>query len=170
MNPSLDIEFEQAVRMLVEHMPPLEKGSRKPILFHDIRVGTALYRKGYPRDIVLAGLLHDAIEWSDITEDMLRETFGKNILQIVLANSKNRSIENSGERIDDMMRRCVAVGKSALIVKVADTIDSFEHYAKTGNQEEIEHHCKPNAESILKYLPADFHDPIFDELREWLKD
>lgn len=150
-------------------MPPSEEGSRKPILFHDIRVGTYLYRKGYPRDIVLAGVLHDAIEWSDITEEMLRDGFGENVLRIVLANSKNRSIEDSGERIDDMIGRCVAEGEGALIVKAADTLDSFEHYTKTGNQKELSGHCMKTAEAILRHLPAGFHDPIFNDLRALLK-
>lgn len=164
---SLDIEFENAVRLLVEHMPPSEEGSRKPILFHDIRVGTHLYRKGYSRNIVLAGVLHDAIEWSDITEELLRDGFEENILRIVLANSKDRSIKDSDKRIDDMIERCVAEGEGALIVKAADTIDSFEYYTKTGNKKELSGHCMKTTEAIFQHLPADFHDPIFEELRKW---
>lgn len=169
MNTSLDIEFEKAVRMLAEHIPISKEGSRKPILFHDIRVGVSLYRRGYPRDVVLAGILHDAIEWSDISEEMIRKEFGEDVLQVVLANSKSRSIEDPDERIDDMIRRCVETGADALIIKAADTIDSFEHYTKTGNEQELEHHCKPTAEAILRYKPDNFRDPIFDELRKWLK-
>lgn len=169
MDTSLDIEFEKAVRMLVESMPPSEDGSRKPVLFHDIRVGTYLYRKGYPREIVLAGVLHDAIEWSGITEDMIRDGFGENILRMVLANSKNRSIGDSDKRISDMIGRCVAIGEGALIVKAADTIDSFEHYTKTNNQKELSGHCRKIARTILEHLPADFHDPIFSDLRIWVR-
>lgn len=164
---SLDIEFEKAVRLLVEHMPLSEEGSRKPILFHGIRVGIYLYRKGYPRDTVLAGVLHDAIEWSDITEETLRNGFGENVLRIVLANSKDRSIEDSDKRVDDMIDRCIAEGEGALIVKSADTIDSFEHYTKTGNQKELSGHCMKTTEAIFRNLPADFHDLIFEELRKW---
>lgn len=169
MNPtSLDIEFEKAVRMLVAHFPPSEEGIRKPVLFHDIRVGTYLYQKNYPRDIILAGVLHDAIEWSDITEEMIRENFGENILQIVLANSKDRSIQDPTERIDDMIKRCVAIGEAALIVKATDTIDSFRYYTKVANQDELANHCFPNALAILKHQPASFQDPIFTELQEWI--
>lgn len=169
MDTSFDIEFEKAVRILAEYMPASVAGSRKPILFHDIRVGVSLYQRGCSRDVVLAGVLHDIIEWSDMTEDMLREAFGEDILRIVLANSKDRSIEDKEERINDMMKRCVDVGEGALIVKAADTIDSFEHYTKMNNQDEIEHHCKPNGEAILRYKPESFRDPIFDDLSKWLR-
>jgi len=62
MTKSLNLKFEKAVRLLVEYMPPSDTDSRKPILFHDIRVGVYLYENGYSENIVLAGVLHDAIE------------------------------------------------------------------------------------------------------------
>jgi len=62
MTKSLNLKFEKAVRLLVEYMPHSDADSRKPILFHDIRVGVYLYENGYSENIVLAGVLHDAIE------------------------------------------------------------------------------------------------------------
>ncbi|NTW45723.1 MAG: HD domain-containing protein [Candidatus Moranbacteria bacterium] len=167
MNASIDVEFERAVRALAERMPVSEEGSRKPILFHDIRVGVFLYGKGYSRNIVLAGLLHDALEWSDMSEEALRDGFGEDVLRIVQANSKDRTIEDSRERIDDMVRRCAEVGEDALIVKTADTIDSFEHYTKTGNTGEIERHCMPIAEAILRLKPHNYQDAIYEDLHPW---
>jgi guanosine-3',5'-bis(diphosphate) 3'-pyrophosphohydrolase len=166
MDKLLGIEFEKAVRMLVEYFPPAEAESRKPILFHDIRVGVYLYENGYSREIVLGGLLHDAIEWSEITEEMLRDEFGESITKIVSANTKNRSIENPDERIEDLVKRCVEVGKDAMIVKAADTLDSFKYYTKTNNQDELEY-CRKNAESIFKCLPKNFNDVVFKELKKW---
>jgi guanosine-3',5'-bis(diphosphate) 3'-pyrophosphohydrolase len=166
MEKSLDIEFEKAVRMLCENLPLSEIGSRKPILFHDIRVGVYLYENNYSRDIILGGLLHDAIEWSKITEKILRDEFGEEVAKIVLANTKDRSIENSDERIVDLVKRCVEVGKDALIVKAADTLDSFKHYTKTNNKDELEY-CRKNADAILKYLTEGFDGLIFEELKKW---
>jgi len=92
MTKSLSIKFEEAVRFLVERFPPSDENSRKPILFHDIRVGTHLYEKGYSEEIVLAGLLHDAIEWSDMNEEEMRILFGDRIIKLVLVNTKNKNI------------------------------------------------------------------------------
>ena len=92
MKKTLNIEFEKAVRLLTVHMPPSDEDSRKPILFHDIRVGVYLYENGYKNDVVLAGVLHDAIEWSKVNEQMLRDEFGDNIVRLVAANTKNDSI------------------------------------------------------------------------------
>jgi (p)ppGpp synthase/HD superfamily hydrolase len=172
MQKSIDIKSEKAVRMLAEHMPVSEIGSRKPVLFHDIRVGVYLYEKNYSRDIILAGLLHDALEFSSITEEMIKNEFGENILKIVKACTKDRSIENSDERIDELVKRCAENGQDALIVKAADTLDSFKYYTKENNTGELEY-CRKNAQAIFKYKKlalseVEREDDVLGELGEWL--
>lgn len=165
MQKSLGAEFEKAVRILAEHFPVSEDESRKPVLFHDIRVGVRLYEGNYSRNVVLAGVLHDALEWSEITEELLQGEFGDDVLKLVKANSKDRSIGDSDARIDELIKRCAASGQEALIVKAADTLDSFNHYSKTDNKAELEY-CRKTAAAILKYMPDNFTDPIFNDLRK----
>ena len=167
MSISLHIEFEKAVRLLVAHVPPSNENSRKPILFHNIRVGVYLYEHGYPQDIILAGVLHDAIEWSSMTEQMLRDEFGENVVRLVLACTKNDSITDDLEKTKDLILRCVKTGQEALVVKSADILDSFKWYSSQNNDDEIKY-CVRNAEAIFKFKPADFNDNIFSELRSWL--
>ncbi len=165
---SLAIEFEKAVRILVKYLPVSDSDSRKPILFHDVRVGTYLYENGYAREVVLAGVLHDTIEWSEITENMLRENFGEKVAILVLANTKDSSIDKI-KRNEELIKRCVDNGEEALIIKTADTIDSFRWYSKQSNQEQLVGHCLVIAGLILKYKPAEFEDKIFNELSVWVK-
>lgn len=162
----MNLDFEKAVRLLVKHFLPSDEASRKPVLFHDLRVGVYLYGNGYPREVVLAGILHDAIEWSDVTEQMLRQEFGEPVTKLVLACTKDDSITDKQAKTDELIRRCVKAGQEALIVKAADIIDSFQWYAGQDNQEELQY-CRRNAEAILKFMPDDFKDKIFDELKRW---
>jgi len=166
MNKQLHLEFEKAVRLLSQHFPISKPDSRKPVFFHVLRVGVRLYEEDYPHNVVLGGLLHDALEWSDMSEQLLREEFGGSVANIVVANTKNRAIEDSTERIQDLARRCVECGVDALIVEAADTIDSFRHYSKTHNENEIRY-CVRKATAMFKYKPEDWNDPIFDELKQW---
>lgn len=167
MNKPLNVELEKAVRLLVKYFPVSDENTRKPVLFHDIRVGVYLYENNYSDDIVLAGLLHDTLEFSDITEQMLRDEFGDNIADLVKANSKNRSITDPDQRIDELIKRCAASGKDALVIKAADIIDSFKYYESVNNQDELKNYCIKNADAIFKYKPADYNDVIFDELKNW---
>lgn len=166
MTKSLNIKFENGVRFLVQHFPPSNESNRKPVLFHDIRVGVYLYYHGYPEDVVLAGLLHDVIEWSDATEEMVRDEFGKNVLKLILANTKDDTIEDKQEKTAELIQRCVKNGIDALIVKISDILDSFKWYASQDNKEGLGY-CMRNANAIFKYKESGFVDPIFDELATW---
>jgi len=166
MSKLLNIKFEKAVRFLTEHMPISDKSSRKPVLFHDIRVGVYLYENGYAENVVLAGVLHDAIEWSDADEQTLRKKFGDNVAGMVLACTKNDAIADKEEKTIELIRRCVQNGQDALIVKTADIIDSFKWYSSQDNKDELEY-CLRNAKAILKFKPTSYKDRIFDELRKW---
>ncbi len=166
MTKTLNLNFEKAVRLLTTHMPPSDENSRKPVLFHDIRVGFYLYENGYAQDVVLAGVLHDAIEWSKANEKMLRDEFGDNVVKLVLASTKDDSITDKEEKTNELIKRCVQNGQDALIVKVADILDSFKWYSSQDNKNELQY-CMRNANAIFRFKPDNFDDKIFDELKVW---
>lgn len=168
MTKKLNIRLEKAVRLLTQYLPISDETSRKPILFHDIRVGVYLYENGYSDDVILAGILHDAIEFSKITKQMLKEQFGENVTKLVLACTKDDSIKGAEEKTIELIMRCVKDGQNALIVKAADIIDSFKFYTSENNKEQLEY-CKRNATAILKHKPSEFNDLIFDELSNWIE-
>lgn len=163
---SLNIKFEKAVRLLVTHMPLSDESSRKPVLFHDIRVGVYLYENGYGQDIVLAGILHDAIEWAEISGEMLRWEFNDNVVELVLASTKDDSIVDREEKTNELIKRCIQNGQDALIVKTADILDSFKWYSGQNNKTELQY-CVLNANAIFKFKPDNFNDKIFTELKNW---
>jgi (p)ppGpp synthase/HD superfamily hydrolase len=162
-----DLEFEKAIRFLVKHTPMAVEGVKKAMVPHDIRVGVYLFNNNYSKDIVLAGILHDTIEFTDVNKELLVENFGEKVTKIIVANSKDRSIKDSDKRIEELVKRCCEDSYEALIVKIADTIDSFNHYTKTDNKNEIDY-CIKNAQAVLKYKPESFNDDILEELESWL--
>jgi GTP pyrophosphokinase len=162
----LAIEFERAVRFLAKRMPVSNETSRKPVLFHNIRVGVSLYEKGYAPDIVIAGILHDAIEFAGVSEEELIAEFGDEIARLVHANTKDDTIANKHKKTHELISRCVANGESALIIKTADILDSFRWYSRMENPGELDY-CHRNATAILEMKPDTFQDPIFEELRGW---
>ncbi len=166
MIKDLNIKFEEGVRFLSAHVPPSDENSRKPVLFHSIRVGVYLYENGYAPDIVLAGLLHDTVEgWSTATEQMVREKFGDEVMRLVLASTKDYLIKDSSERTIELIKRCIASGEDALIVKVADTLDSFKWYTTQNNEKELQV-CVKTSNAIFEFKPEDFNDKIFVELKK----
>ena len=73
----------------------LESGhNSKPVLFHSFKVGYKLYINGYGENVVIAGILHDLIEDTDVTYDKLKEDFSLAIAELVQAVSFDSSIKD----------------------------------------------------------------------------
>jgi (p)ppGpp synthase/HD superfamily hydrolase len=133
----------------------------KPTAFHSIRVSTYLYENWYSEIICLAWLLHDILEDTETTEQEIREMYGKEVLEIVLANTKNMNIANKEDRNRDLVDRCVQ-SKKALIVKCADIMDNYKYRTRLWDSSGLE---KDNelARMIQNDIPPSFSDKIFWE-------
>ena len=153
--------FEQAVLEFVKYFP--EETQRKPFFYRSIRVWVFLWNQWYSEEIQIAGLLHDTLEDTSISEKEIENLFWKNVVWIVKANSKNLSLAKE-EVLEDIVKRCSDYGIDAMIVKVADVYDNFLFYKKINNIPEIER-CKKLANLILKYK-KDYNDKIFNFLEE----
>ena len=153
--------FKQAVLEFVKYFP--EETQRKPFFYHSIRVWVFLWNQWYSEEIQIAGLLHDTLEDTSISENTIENLFWKKVLQIVKVNSKNLSLVKE-EILEDIVKRCSDYGIDAMIVKIADVYDNFLFYKKINNIPEIER-CKKLANLILKYK-QNYDDKIFNFLEE----
>lgn len=157
-NILVDSLVEKAIRILSYYFDD-KFISKKPTLFHSIRVWTNLYQKWYNADIVLAWYLHDILEDSDIKSDFLIDNFSKNIYEIILANTKNKNIKKE-EINEELIKRCADFWKEALIVKAFDIYDNFLYYKKENNLSEIQR-CKTLYNLIKKYQKQEYNEEIF---------
>ncbi|MFH1946843.1 MAG: HD domain-containing protein [Candidatus Magasanikbacteria bacterium] len=152
-------EFEEKFKEALVFLRESDiESPNKPVIPHDERVGLLLFEKGFEGEVVIAGILHDMLEWSSVTESELREKFGDTVTDIVRANSKDRSITDNYERKIDMVERCQKIGDPAMAIRVADVFDSFCHYSKMQNKKEEIDRCFAHA-SLWK-------DNLSEKLRE----
>ncbi len=100
----------------------------KPLVLHSTRVGMCLYNYGYGHDVVLAGVLHDLIEDTTLSAEDIRREFGEEIFRLIEANTFDPAIADRLERAREMYSRCFAVGRDALLIKVADTLDNSRSF------------------------------------------
>ena len=163
-NKHLELAFERAVQLLTQSMP-VGIDRKKPVLMHSLRVGMYLYEQNYSEAVVIGGLLHDMVKWTESPKERITDEFGQSVFEIVMANTKDRSIEDKADERRDMVKRCAEYGKDALIVKAADTLDSLIFYRSVQNDEEIEY-CLSIIKLIQEYLVDEMQDPMFDRIRE----
>jgi len=124
MSDKLESVAEELVRSKILGS---RKGSSEPASEHSFRVRDALKRYGYAEDVILAGLLHDTIEDSEVTEAELRELgFSDRTRELVLLCTHDERIEDGDKRWIVMMANLIKAGdKEAWAIKTADITDNL---------------------------------------------
>jgi (p)ppGpp synthase/HD superfamily hydrolase len=106
-------------------------GSGFPYVVHVVKVATEVLRACYETpglDQTLAmtcALLHDTVEDAGVTEEALRQAFGAQVAQGVLALTKNDALAKD-EKMADSLKRIRAQGREVWAVKLADRITNLE--------------------------------------------
>lgn len=78
--------FEKAVIFAAKaHDGQSRKGDGAPYIIHPFMVATILREQQCSEQTIIAGLLHDTVEDSDITIEDIKQTFGSEIASIVAA-------------------------------------------------------------------------------------
>ena len=118
----------QALAFAAEaHANQRRKGAaQEPYLNHLVEVLDLVTQAtgGDDVDLLIASLLHDVVEDTNVTEEELTESFGTRVAEIVQANSDDMSLpkdERRRKRIADMPRKA----PDARIVKTADVISNI---------------------------------------------
>jgi (p)ppGpp synthase/HD superfamily hydrolase len=75
---------------------------------------------------VQCAVLHDVIEDTDTTYDLVAESFGKDVANGVLALSKDPALPTKAEQMADSLRRIRQQPKEIWMVKMADRITNME--------------------------------------------
>jgi (p)ppGpp synthase/HD superfamily hydrolase len=119
ISPDDSFSIEKAISYLVTHYN--ESGHNpKPVILHSLRIANMLMEMGYDKKIIIGAVLHDIIEDTNVTDEQLKEDFGQEILDLVIAVSYDESILDPIEQYKDMYDRVLAYGRDAVVLKSVD--------------------------------------------------
>ncbi len=119
ISPEDSFEIEKAISYLVTNYN--ESGHNpKPVILHSLRIANMLMEMGYDKKIIIGAVLHDIIEDTNETDEQLRDDFGQEVLDLVIAVSYDESISDPVEQYKDMYDRVLAYGKDAVVLKSID--------------------------------------------------
>lgn len=139
------------------HKDHLRK-SGEPYFIHPIEVAKTLAETGMSRSVIIAGLLHDAIEDALATEEEVREKFGDDVLFLVNGVTKLGKVKYRGmdRHVESLRKLLVATSQDirVLIIKFADRL----HNMKT-----LEHVRKDKQKRIAKET-LEVYAPIAERL------
>lgn len=151
-------KLEEALHFLVRALDDKPKRGKKPVVMHSLRVSYMLVAMGYGADVVVAGLLHDVLEKSTLTQAQLTRRFGIETALIVAANTNSPRIHDSLDRYRDSLERCAAYGEGALLVRAADLIDNCDRLAALGSSARLDRVAEK-----MKMLMRFCRDEVVDE-------
>ena len=86
-------QIEEAIEIAAEaHQGQYRKGTDTPYITHPYAVGLILMEAGCTEAVIIAGILHDTVEDTDLTLEFIRERFGEDIANIVDGCSENKAL------------------------------------------------------------------------------
>ena len=115
--------------------------SGEPYFIHLVETAKTLAEFGMGSKTIAAGLLHDSIEDTEVTEEIIKKEFGDEILFLVQGTTKLRQLKYRGvERHTESLRKLfVATSQDVrvLIIKLADRLHNMrtlQHVPKEKQQ------------------------------------
>ncbi|MBO7364871.1 MAG: bifunctional (p)ppGpp synthetase/guanosine-3',5'-bis(diphosphate) 3'-pyrophosphohydrolase [Lachnospiraceae bacterium] len=134
-NPTADLsKVEEAYRMAVNAHKDQKRKSGEPYIIHPLNVALILAELELDLDSIIASLLHDVIEDTDVTYQDIEQKFGTDVANIVDGVSKVTQIDWSVDKGDveaeNLRKMFMAMAKDirVILVKLADRLHNMRTY------------------------------------------
>ncbi|MFB3788909.1 MAG: bifunctional (p)ppGpp synthetase/guanosine-3',5'-bis(diphosphate) 3'-pyrophosphohydrolase [bacterium] len=119
------------------------RDSGEPYITHPIAVAEILASFQLDAKTIMAGLLHDVLEDTDVTELELRHEFGDEVVNLVLGVTKVGkigSVDRSEEEIENLRRMLLATAKDlrVIVIKLADRLHNLRTLEFLPRQKQIQ--------------------------------
>ena len=129
---SVNMRLIKAVQLATEAHAG-QKYDGKPYVLHPLRVAARAEAEGYDEALVVAAILHDVVEDTDVTVEQIEDTFGFRVAGIVEAVSR-RDDESYEAFIDRVCRS----GGAARAVKLLDMRENLSCNPRPKNRARYE--------------------------------
>lgn len=113
------------------HVHQRRKGAaEEPYINHLVEVAMLVAEAtgGSDTNLVVAGLLHDAIEDCEVARELIAETFGEDVASIVEEVTDDKSLPKA-ERKEEQVKTAPTKSPRAKILKLADKVSNLRALA-----------------------------------------
>ncbi|MBP3872115.1 MAG: bifunctional (p)ppGpp synthetase/guanosine-3',5'-bis(diphosphate) 3'-pyrophosphohydrolase [Lachnospiraceae bacterium] len=144
-HPSDDISMvEKAYRIASDAHSQQKRKSGEPYIIHPLCVAIILADLELDKETIVAGLLHDVVEDTIMTEDEIREQFGPEVALLVDGVTKLGRLSYSSDKLDtqaeNLRKMFLAMAKDirVIMIKLADRLHNMRtlQYMRPEKQKE----------------------------------
>ena len=112
-----------------KHCDQLRK-SGEPYIIHPVQVSYILSTLGLDESTICAALLHDVVEDTEVTKDMLEKEFGAEIAELVDGMTKLKKLKYASveeQQVENYRKMFLAMGKDirVILIKLADRLHNM---------------------------------------------
>ena len=122
--------IKKAYAYAKDHHGDQLRKSGEPYIIHPVQVAYILSTLGMDENTVCAALLHDIVEDTDVTKEVLAQEFGTEIAELVdgvtkLSKLKYASVEE--QQVENYRKMFLAMGKDirVILIKLADRLHNM---------------------------------------------
>jgi (p)ppGpp synthase/HD superfamily hydrolase len=134
---------------------------------HPIAVGGLLTDDGQPPTVVVAGLLHDVLEDTDVTPAELHTRFGPDVTRLVVALTQDTAIMKYGERKAALRQQILDAGPEAAIVSLADKTAKLQSAKHRPKDRRMTHYQATLDEIEARYGRSPLSERLREQLKRW---
>lgn len=131
---------------------------------HPVAVGRLLRDDGQSHTLVLAGLLHDVLEDTDVTADELEQHFGPDVRRLVEALSQDPSIGQHRERKAALRKQVLDAGPDAARIALADKAAKLAGERKRPKPRRLDHYRATLTGVEERYGPSRLSEHLREQL------
>jgi guanosine-3',5'-bis(diphosphate) 3'-pyrophosphohydrolase len=134
---------------------------------HPIAVAELLAADGQPQTVVVAGLLHDVLEDTGVTQEELTTRFGSEVARIVTALTQDESVARYKRRKAALRKRTLEGGPEAAAVALADKIAKLRDARERPRRRKLEHYRATLQGIEDRHGPSRLSKLLRQELDHW---
>lgn len=111
------------------HKGTFRKGSKVPYIYHPMEVALIVAQMTSDEEVIAAAYLHDVLEDTEVTEGELEARFGLRVLQLVAAETENKT-QSWKERKETTIRHLEAASREVRLLALADKLSNMRTTAR----------------------------------------
>jgi guanosine-3',5'-bis(diphosphate) 3'-pyrophosphohydrolase len=112
------------------HLGQHRKQTDEQFVEHPIAVARLISEAGYNGPIMAAAYLHDVVEKTKVRAEEIRERFGPDVAEVVVALSDDESIQDYAERKRALRRQVIDSGRDSVLIYAADRVANMRDWRK----------------------------------------
>ena len=130
------LELDHAIDFATEAHKDQKRQSGEPFIAHPLSVAYSLIDWGMDMDTIIAGILHDTVEDTEVTLEQIENLFGRDVAFLVdgvtkvsQARAGMRNLdEYTPQTKDNLSKLLIAVGQDVrvIIIKLADRLHNLQ--------------------------------------------